>query len=129
MHLSRRAFLPAFASQLGALALPTSASAQERPAIPFAFSLYGMRTLSLADALAACAKIGYDAVELALMPNYPAEPRLLDRDGRRRLRERLRELNLGLPGLMENLPLDGPETTRRSHLDRLQAAFELGRDL
>ena len=50
------------------------AAAQAAARVTFGFSLYGMRTLSVDAGLEACAKIGYDAVELALMPGWPAEP-------------------------------------------------------
>jgi inosose dehydratase len=125
---TRRRFLKAILHG-SAAALAAPLFAQEARPLPFAFSLYGMRTLSLDDALAACSRIGYDAVELALMANYPAEPSRLSRDDRRRLRDRLAELRLSLPLLMENLPLDGADGVQQRTLDRLQAAFELGRDL
>ncbi len=127
MSIDRRAFLTA----AGALAIAPAALAQDKPpqVIPFAFSLYGMRTLGLDAALEACAKIGYDAVELALMPGYHAEPKQLTKDARRRLRDRLAKLRLGLPALMENLPLAGNEQSQRDNLARLQAAFDLGQDL
>src|SRR4051812_11814643 len=127
MLLSRRRFIQT--NFCAVLAAAVRADEPPTPAVPLAFSLYGMRTLSLDDALTTCARIGYDAVELALMPGYHAEPSRLTRDERRRLRERLGELRLGLPSLMDNLPFHGPEADQRRHLDRLQAACELGRDL
>ena len=107
---------------------PANAQAQ-LASITFGFSLYGMRRLSLDDALEACRRIGYDAVELAVMPDWPADPRRLSKDDRRQLRERLGELKLELPALMENLPLDVDAGGHRSQLDRLKAAAELGHDL
>lgn len=125
--LTRRRFL---ARTAATLAVMSPAHGQDaRPVMPFAYSLYGMRSLTLDNALDACAKIGYDAVELALMPGYHAEPKRLGKDERRRLRDRLRTLRLGLAGLMENLPLHGDAQTHRDHLTRLQAALELARDL
>lgn len=132
MQLSRRTFLAHAA--LGAMGIASSAHAaagkdKTPQIIPFGFSLYGMRGLTLDAGLAACAKIGYDAVELALMPGYPAEPKSLGKDERRRLRDRLSNVRLGLPALMENLPLHGNAQTHRDHLTRLQAAFDLGQAL
>lgn len=103
-------------------------AAQQRAAVTFGFSLYGMRDLELDRALETCARLGYDAVELACMPGYHAEPRRLSADERTKLRGRLRELRLSLPALMENLPLDD-DKTRQGHLDRLRGAAELGHDL
>ena len=132
METTRRAFLAQTAAGSLALTNPAFARAQVEKApqiISFGFSLYAMRTLTLNAALEACAKIGYDAVELALMPNWPAEPKRLDRDQRRQLRDRLRNLRLGLPALMENLPLHGNAQTHRDNLQRLQAALDLGAEL
>jgi inosose dehydratase len=117
--------------QLAAAAiLATPALAAPKPfSITFGFSLYGMRSLSLNDALGACAKIGYEAVELAVMPDWPADPKKLNKDDRKRLRDRLGELKLALPALMENTPLDGDDTKHEAQLDRLKSAAELGHEL
>jgi sugar phosphate isomerase/epimerase len=130
MHTSRRTFLAAAAGSLLLAKTAHASQPQKTPqVIPFACSLYGMRTLGWEAALEACAKIGYDAVELALMPNWHAEPKRLGKDERRRVRERLRTLRLGLPALMENLPLAGNEQSQRDNLQRLQAALDLGVEL
>lgn len=109
--------------------LAGSAFAAQPARIPLGFSLYGMKSLPLADALAACAKIGYDGVELALMPGYPAEPKLLTADARKDLRKRLADQNLAIHGLMENLAEPAADAVHRANLDRLKAAFELGHTL
>lgn len=127
MGTDRRTFLAGLAALAGASTV--AAQGKPAPVIPFAFSLYGMRTLGLDAALDACAKIGYDAVELALMPGYHAEPKLLAKDTRRRLRTRLQDLRLALPALMENLPLHGDAQSHRDNLARLQAAMDLGQEL
>ena len=130
--ITRRKFLEIPAVSAGACLLlrPHSADAPaHRASLTFGFSLYGMRRLSLDDALEACRRTGYDAVELAVMTDWPADPRRLSMDDRRRLRERLREFKLELPALMENLPLDVDEAGHRTQLDRLKAAAELGHDL
>lgn len=124
---TRRQFLAASVVPL----LPTlgNAGPAKRRSIPFAFSLYGMRSLKLDDALAQCAKIGYDGVELALMPDWPADPARLGKDDRTRLRRRLTDLNLALVALMENLPPSADAKVNRMQLDRLRAAAELGQTL
>ncbi len=110
--------------------LSTPAFAAARPnSLSFGFSLYGMRSLSLEDGLSGCAKIGYDAVELAVMPDWPADPKKLTKDDRKRIRDRLAALDLSLPALMENTPLDGDDAKHKAQLDRLKAAAELGNDL
>lgn len=106
-----------------------TAVAAEPARIPLGFSLYGMKTLPLDDALSACARIGYDGVELALMPGYPAEPKLLAGNARKELRQRLADHKLALHGLMENLAEPAGDSAHKTNLDRLKAAFELGHAL
>jgi inosose dehydratase len=55
-----------------------------------------MKALKTADALRACAGIGYDGVELALLPGWPTEPGRLSADDRRDLRGRLGDAGLAL---------------------------------
>lgn len=131
MHdpLNRRSFLRRAGWTTAGLFLSARVGrAAPAKTLPFAFSLYGMKTLSLDDALAATVKIGYDAVELPILPDWPADPKRLGKDERRKLRERLTELNLSLPALMENLPpADG--LSDQVQTDRLKAAAELAHEL
>lgn len=99
--MNRREFLSA-----ATLAVVPALHADDKKSISFGFSLYGMKSLSIADALVACAKIGYDAVELAAMPGWPAEPKTLSSDNRKAIRKQLGDLKLQLPAIMENCPLD-----------------------
>lgn len=132
----RRDFLRSGAAALGSALLSTGQRAKadadadkKAGAITFGFSLYGMKSLSLEAALAACAKIGYDAVELAVMPDWPAAPAKLSGDARRAVRQRLADLKLSLPALMENLNLDVDDAADRPQRDRLKAAADLAHDL
>ena len=125
--INRRECLALGAAALTGALLP----AADKPVakLSFGYSLYGMKTLSLEEGLKACAAIGYDAVELALMPGYHADPAKLDADARKKLRDRLGELKLSLPALMENLPPEADDTKHKAQLDRLKAAAELGHSL
>jgi len=112
------------------VARPDPVAAEPAPtAIRLGFSLYGMRSLSLEAALEACATIGYDAVELATMPGWQADPALLKAEQRLRLRDQLRQHKLSLAALMENTPVDGDEKAHQAQLERLKAAAELGHEL
>jgi inosose dehydratase len=122
--MNRREFLSAMALA----AVPALRAADEKT-ITFGFSLYGMKSLSIADALSTCAKIGYDAVEFAAMPGWPAEPKALSSDNRKELRKRLGDSRLQLPAIMENCPLDGDEKQHAAQLERLKAAAQLAHDL
>lgn len=135
--IDRRLFLQAGAAAAASAWLSSNerasgfagAAEDKNARLALGFSLYGMKALSLDEALAACAKIGYDAVELAVMPDWPAAPGALSPNRRRELRERLADLGLSLPALMENLNLGADETTDRQQRDRLKAACELAHDL
>lgn len=124
-HPTRRAALAA----LPALALAPRARAADPKPPALGFSLYGMKALSLADALKACRAIGYAGVEFALMPGYPAEPRLLTAADRKDLRARLADHALAVHGLMENLPEPAADAAHKANLERLKAAAELGNAL
>ncbi len=97
--------------------------------LPLGFSLYGMKSLKLGDAVKACAEIGYDGIELAVMPGWPAEPKTLDAQARKNLRQQLRDAKLDLHGLMENLTEPAADALHRANLERLKAAAELGHDV
>jgi inosose dehydratase len=125
--ISRRAFL---GSQT-VLALGATGLGSIRPTQPISlgFSLYGMRSLELDAAVAACASIGYTAVELAVMAGWPADSAQMSKEARRRLRDRIASLGLTLPALMENLPLDVDAPAHQRQLDRIKAAAELAHDV
>jgi inosose dehydratase len=115
---------------LAALAMGTATAASTaRPkpvTLSLGFSLYGMKSLPMAEALRTCAQIGYDGVELALMPGWPTEPSQMDVAARRELRKRLADQGLAVLGLMENLAEPATDVVHRANLDRLKAAAELG---
>lgn len=127
---SRRDFLRAAASAATLLTGSFPLSADENASRPsIGFSLYGMKSLPLTDALRVCAEIGYESVEFAVMADWPSAPESLSADQRRDLRQQLRDRNLRLAALMENLPLAAEGNKHRVNLDRLKRAFELSRDL
>jgi sugar phosphate isomerase/epimerase len=130
-RLTRRSVVKAIA--LGAIcAIPQDIAlgvAGNTAPFKFGYSLYGMRQLSIDEALKHCARIGYQAVELPVMPGWSGEPGKLIRDDRAKLRQQLADRGIELTALMENLPLDGEENTHRAQLDRLKAACALAREL
>lgn len=99
------------------------------PQLGLGYSLYNLPGMPLFDALKLIAEIGYDGVELVLMPGAPSEPKLLSRDQRRELRSRLQSMGLALPGVMENLSPVVDEARHQANLDRLKQAGELAHDL
>lgn len=135
--LPRREFLRCTSATVGAAFLgtlsppTTTVAAAAAPARPFGigFSLYGMKTLPIADALKACAAIGYDNVEFALMPGFPTEPKLLAAADRKQIAATLDDLGLRLSALMENISPLAADADHKKNLDRLAAAAELGHDV
>jgi inosose dehydratase len=128
---TRRAFLQrtVATASLGLLGHPLFA--QEKPAASFGlgFTLYGMKSLSLDDALQTCAEVGYDNVELCLLDGYPTVPALLSATDRTKLRETLAAKKLRVSGLMENFTLLVDDAKQQQQLERLKAAAQLAHDL
>jgi inosose dehydratase len=107
----------------------TTLQAEEPAKLRFGFSLYGMKSLSLNKALTVCREIGYDDVELPVLPGWPGEPKQLNGEGRKEFAKQLRDNRLSLSALMENLPLDGEEKIHQAQLERLKQASELAHAL
>jgi sugar phosphate isomerase/epimerase len=107
MQISRRQFISqaSGALALGGLANYLRASSPSPAWSPLGMSLYGMKSLPLGDAVAQCARIGYQNVELCIDPGFPADPAKLRDAARRQLRVQARTLGLKFSGLMLNLDL------------------------
>lgn len=93
------------------------------------FSLYGMNSLPLETAIAACAKIGYRDIEPALMTGYTADPLQLSKARRGELRKQIAGLGLTVPALMENISAVAPAKAQQANLEKIARAAELARDL
>ncbi len=118
---SRRAFLLSLtAGAVGAAAAKS---------VGLSFGTYGLWMLSLDDALELVARTGYDGVEIALMSGWPTEPRLLSKSARSRLRQRLSDLGLQVPAVLETLRAMDPAQSHDDNLDRIREAIDLGAEL
>ena len=125
---TRRQFLQRAAGAAALAAFPFASRAADS-GISLGFSLYGMKTVPLDEALRACAEIGYRNVEFALMPGFPTEPKLLSVDARKDLRGRLKSLRLDLSALMINISLTADDATHAKNLDAIKAAVQLAHDV
>lgn len=124
---SRRQFLQSTAAL--AMALPVRSLLAAETGFDLGFSLYGMKTVPLNDALQTCANVGYRNVELALNAGWPTEPKLLDEAAREALRAKLAELKLTVSGLMLNMSLAVNDETAAQHIFAMKAAAKLAHDL
>ena len=128
--VDRRGFLGALPVAACLSRLPVAAADPAPAPFSLGFSLYGMNGLPLAEALQACADIGYRDVEPALMPGFSAEPATLSAAARGELRNRLAGLNLAVPAVMENLrPVVPDDAAHQANLEALKRAAELLHDL
>jgi inosose dehydratase len=123
---TRRHFLN---SVLGFAALPHLAQAAAPSGVSLGFSLYGMKTLPLNEALKACAEIGYANVELALNPGFPSEPKVFTTAARAEAKQQLAALKLDLPCLMVNLSLTADDKAHATNLQSINDAAQLARDM
>ena len=130
---TRRQFLRAAA---GAAATAASASrllpgaeAAADGAITLGFSLYGMKSLKTEAAIRVVAEIGFDSVELCLLPDWDAVPNRLGQDRRKEIRTLLDGTGLKLSGLMELVSLTGTARDQQIVHERLKRAAELGHQL
>jgi sugar phosphate isomerase/epimerase len=127
--ISRRQSLACTASLAAVLLSETNSRAADDQPIGLGFSLYGMKTVPLATALEICREIGYDCVELPLMPGWAADPEKMAISARKELKGTLEKNSLRLSALMENLPILGDDKVHAANLQRLKLAAELAHEL
>ena len=130
--INRRGFLARAAAGMAVLtgnSLIAAPAPTNPPKIGFGYSLYGMKSLQVSQALKICADIGYSGVELACLKGWPCDPATLKKSDRDALRLELQDLALDLPGLMENLVLIGSDDQHHSNLERLKNVCQLGHEL
>ena len=125
---TRRQFLQATAALAAAASVPLTARAASA-SVSLGFSLYGMKSLPLDDALKTCAEIGYRNVEFALTAGYSTEPKMLSATDRKQLSGRLKALKLYVSGLMVNLSLAAEDEAHALNLEALSAAGRLAHEV
>ena len=97
--------------------------------ITLGFSNYGMKTLAYKEAIPYVGKVGFDSMELCLLPGWPTEPKKLSAADRKEIGTLIADSKLKLTALMENLgPSPMPEVSKGLQ-DRLEQAFILANEL
>ncbi|WP_395740052.1 sugar phosphate isomerase/epimerase family protein [Prosthecobacter sp.] len=123
---TRRHFLH---TALGFAALPHFARGAAAGGPSLGFSLYGMKTLALNEALKTCAEIGYSNVELALNADFPTEPKSFSAEARKVAVQQLAALKLDVPCLMVNVSLTADDKAHAVNLQSIKDAAQVARDM
>ncbi len=110
---------------LGSIAATAMLEAAPGALVNFVFGTYGMKSLPIAEAFRQVAAIGYDGVQLCVIPGWNTDPAVLPARERKQLRALIRDLNLCVPALLESLPLVGTPEKRAYNLERLKRVAEL----
>ncbi|MBL9204990.1 MAG: sugar phosphate isomerase/epimerase, partial [Opitutaceae bacterium] len=106
MPSTRRRFLKRAATAVTLLtASPRLIRASDGGPLSLGFSLYGMKSLTVEEAIATCARIGYRNVELSLLPGFPTEPKLLTPALRKQVRQSLSHHGLAASALLGSFGL------------------------
>jgi len=128
MSSTRRQFLQLSAAALAALAAPRlAAAAAKGKSRPIGFSLYGMKSLPVLEALDHCKRIGYDNVELCLMKDFPTELGKFSPQSQREVRDRLKSAGLELSSLLVHMNLAASD--QQPALDIIKGAGAIARQL
>lgn len=94
------------------------------------FSTWGMRETPIGTAVAHCAQLGYDGLELTVIPGWPTDAATLDHAARRRIRKLYDDHGLELCGLSGNVPLlDGSPSDRAATMERFRGYLDLAAEL
>lgn len=129
---SRRQFMKlAAGSAIGVACLPTLARSNppSGEGMSLGFGLYGMKNVPTEKAIRMVADIGFDSVQLCLIPGWGCEPSRLSASRRREIRRAIDTSGLALRNLMEHVPLGGDDKTQQAVLKRLRQAIELAHAL
>lgn len=129
--LNRRTFLAASATSAVLAGRDPLWGADEALAkrIQLGFSLYGMKSLPIDKALAACAEIGYECVELPLLSGWPTDSAKLTDKDLENIRQLSAEHKLPIVALMENLNVLAEAEKQQENLDRLRRAGEVAQTI
>ncbi len=94
------------------------------------YSTWGMPKVPIDRALAHLAGLGFEGVELTVIPGYATELSTLHAAERRRIRELYRQQGLDLPAIAAHTTfLEADAERHRSNMDRLAGAVDLAADL
>ena len=94
------------------------------------YSTWGMPTVQIEEAIPYLARLGYDGVELTVIPGWTTELSTLDRQERQKIKRLYQEYHLDLPAIAAHSSLLEDDTEQyQKNIQRLQGAVGLALDL
>jgi len=94
------------------------------------YSTWGMPTVPIDASVAHCAALGFDGLELTVIPGWTTDAATLDPAARRRIRTLYDDAGLELCGLSGNMPLlDGDHAERAASTARFRGYLDLAAEL
>jgi len=129
MPYTRRRFLEHAAAAALLAAQPRLVRAAGAGGLSLGFSLYGMKSLPLEEAIATCARIGYRNVELALLPGFPTEPQLLTVALGKQVRQSLSRHHLSASALLGSYSLTAVPAVHADTLATFHRIAEFSQEL
>jgi inosose dehydratase len=94
------------------------------------YSTWGMRTVPIDVAVAHCASLGFDGLELTVIPGWPTDAAALDRAARQRVRALYDNHGLALCGFSGNAPLLADDPTEAAEaLARFRTYLNLAAEM
>jgi inosose dehydratase len=101
----------------------------QRDGFTLSIGTYSLKGMTLEDALAQVAAIGYDGIEIATQPGFDGEPAKMPPERVKAVRRRLEDSGLRLTALMEQLTPSADEEQHLADLGRLRRVLALARRL
>ena len=114
---------------LSACATGSDLETQSPEGMTLGFSTYGMKTLKTEHALREIIRIGFDAVEITVWPDWDAAPARMSAERRRQMRKQITDGGLELSSLMEHVTPSRSTSGQTATIDRLNGVFDLAGDL
>ena len=90
---------------------------------------YGMKSLSVEEAIRAIAGMGFDGFEMCATPDWDSTPAKMGAERRKVVGSLLQETGLRLVAVMENVPPHADDRQYALGRERLKGALMLARDL
>tara|TARA_R110002049_G_scaffold285698_4_gene466943 strand:+ start:59301 stop:60239 length:939 start_codon:yes stop_codon:yes gene_type:complete len=92
---------------------------------PIGFSLYGMKSLPVTDAIEACARIGYNSVEVCVLEGFPTELERFDSKLQRKVRDKCDEFDIDISSLLFHGVILGNDQQQRDDIETIKRAGEI----